>query len=70
VTKSGPLTPYLGVDGSYLKEGLIGHIAPNAVADLILLKGNPLNDLSFLSNPSKNIQLIMKDGIIYKNTLH
>jgi len=70
VTKSGPLTPYLGVDGSYLKEGLIGHIAPNAVADLILVKGNPLNDLSFLSNPSKNIQLIMKDGIIYKNTLH
>lgn len=69
VTKSGPRTPYLGVDGSYLRDGLIGYIGPNAVADLILVNGNPLDDLSFLKDAASNIKLIMKDGIIYKNTL-
>ena len=69
VTKSGPRTPYLGIDGSYLKDGLIGYIGPNAVADILLVNGNPIDDLSIFEDPSSNIKLIMKDGIIYKNTI-
>lgn len=74
LTKSGPRTPYSGVDGAYLKEGFIGHIRPNAVADILLVKGNPLEDFSLFKERDENgyaanIKLIMKDGIIYKNTL-
>ena len=74
LTKSGLRTPYQGVDGTYLKEALIGFIGPNAVADLILVEGNPLEDLSLFKEKdekgfSSKIKLIMKDGIIYKNTL-
>ena len=31
--------------------------------------GNPLADVRVLTNPGKNLRLIMKDGIIYKNEL-
>ena len=57
---SGPRDPYpdeLGV----VKEG--------AYADLILVDGNPLENLDLIANPDENFVLIMKDGNIYKNTL-
>jgi hypothetical protein len=31
--------------------------------------GNPLEDVTVLEDYETNIQLIMKDGIVYKNTL-
>ena len=69
LTKSGPRTPYLGVDGTYLKPGLIGVIKPNAVADLIIVNGNPLENLSLFRDTANNIKFIMKDGIIFKNDI-
>ncbi len=58
---SGPRLPY--------KEGPLGVIKAGAYADLILVDGNPLEDLSLVADAEKNFDLIMKDGKIYKNTL-
>ncbi len=57
---SGPRDPY---------PGALGVIAEGALADLILVDGNPLEDLSLIADPDKNFALIMKDGTIYKNTI-
>lgn len=34
-----------------------------------LIEGNPLDDITILASPEKNIRLIIKDGVVYKNTL-
>lgn len=69
LTMSGPRTPYSGPDNKPLKDGMIGVIAPGAVADMILVDGDPLKGLDFLSNVNETIKLIVKDGVIYNNTL-
>ncbi|MFI3276556.1 amidohydrolase family protein [Vibrio sp.] len=56
---SGPRNPY---------EGKLGVVKEGALADLILVDGNPLEDLSVLTNPTDNFDMIMKNGTIYKNT--
>ncbi len=50
-------------------DGKLGVIEEGAYADILIVEGNPLRDVTLLSNPEKNIRLIMKDGKIYKNTL-
>jgi imidazolonepropionase-like amidohydrolase len=50
-------------------EGLIGTIAPGAFADLIVVDGNPLSDLSLLTQQGAHISLIMQAGKVIKNTL-
>lgn len=40
-----------------------------AYADILLINGNPLENLEILLNPEDNLLLIMKDGKIYKNIL-
>ncbi len=57
---SGPLDPYPTYKIGTIKEG--------AHADLLLWKGNPLENIKLILDESK-LQLIMKDGKIYKNTL-
>jgi len=51
------------------KEGPLGVIKEGAYADILLVNGNPLVDVSILGDNGKNFPLIMKDGKIYKNTL-
>jgi len=51
------------------KQGPLGVIQEGAYADILLVDGNPLNDVSILGDNGKNIPLIMKDGKIYKNAL-
>jgi imidazolonepropionase-like amidohydrolase len=51
------------------QTGNLGVVAEGAYADLLGVDGNPLVDLRVLTNPGKNLRLIMKDGIIYKNEL-
>ena len=58
---TGELNPY--------PEGPLGVIAEGAYADILLVEGNPLENIELLTDPEKNIRLIMKDGVIYKNTL-
>lgn len=49
--------------------GKLGVIEEEALADLILVDGDVLEDITLLGNPEKNFLLIMKDGKIYKNSL-
>ena len=50
-------------------EGKIGCISPGAFADLIVVRGNPLKDLSLLTGQGRNMPLIMKGGELIKNEL-
>ncbi|WP_284204025.1 metal-dependent hydrolase family protein [Psychromonas marina] len=47
----------------------MGVIKVGAYADLLIIDGNPLDDISILTKPKENLKMIMKDGVIYKNTL-
>ncbi len=47
--------------------GKLGVVEEKALADLLLVDGNPLKDLSLIADPEKNFLLIIKDGKIYKN---
>ena len=48
-------------------EGDLGTITDGALADLLLVSGNPLEDVSIMTDASRLV-MIMKDGEIYKNT--
>jgi imidazolonepropionase-like amidohydrolase len=50
-------------------EGKLGIVAPGALADLLVVDGNPLEDVALLSSPERTVRLIMKAGEIFKNTL-
>jgi imidazolonepropionase-like amidohydrolase len=70
---SGPRNPY--------KAGKLGVIEKGAYADILLVDGNPLKDITVIGGtdkwfdadpeykPIKTLRVIMKDGKIYKNTL-
>jgi imidazolonepropionase-like amidohydrolase len=49
--------------------GKLGVIEEGAFADVLLVDGNPLADLTIIAEPTKNFVVIMKDGKIYRNTL-
>ena len=40
-----------------------------ALADLLIVDGNPIKDIELVARPDKNFMIIMKDGKIYKDTL-
>ena len=50
-------------------EGKLGCIKPDAFADLLVLDGNPLLDLSLFKDPDRNIRLIMRGGDLIRSTL-
>lgn len=50
-------------------EGQIGEIVAGAFADLLVVDGNPLDDLSILSGKGERIRAIMKGGRFVKNAL-
>ena len=45
----------------------LGVIKENALADILIVDGNPSKDIGLLTNDAKFIPKIMKDGIFYKN---
>jgi imidazolonepropionase-like amidohydrolase len=51
-----------------LLEGQAGEVAKGFLADLVVVKGEPQNDVRLLQAPA-NIKLVMKNGQIYKNLL-
>jgi imidazolonepropionase-like amidohydrolase len=55
---SGPRNPY---------PGKLGVVEEGALADLLLVNGDPLKNIKLIENPDKNFSVIMKDGKIYKN---
>jgi len=58
---TGKMNPYT--------EGPLGVVKVGAYADLLLVDGNPLEDIELMIDPDKNFKVIMKDGVIYKNSL-
>jgi imidazolonepropionase-like amidohydrolase len=44
-------------------------VREGAYADLLLVDGNPLENIDLIADPDKNFVIIMKDGVIYKNTI-
>ncbi|HEY3867243.1 MAG TPA: amidohydrolase family protein [Actinocrinis sp.] len=57
---SGERNPY---------PGALGVVQEGALADLLLVDGDPLADLDLLASPDTGLAVIMKDGRIHKNTL-
>jgi imidazolonepropionase-like amidohydrolase len=57
---SGPRNPY---------SGKLGVIEEGALADLLLVDGNPIEDIALIADPGKNLLVIMKDGKIHKDAL-
>ncbi|MCZ6785114.1 MAG: amidohydrolase family protein, partial [Proteobacteria bacterium] len=49
------------------KSGELGVVAPGARADLLVVDGNPLDDLSLLEDQGKHLDLIMKGGELVTN---
>jgi len=50
-------------------EGKIGTLSPGAFADLIVVDGDPLKDISLLTEQGRYMPIIMQDGNFIKNTL-
>lgn len=57
---SGPRSPY---------EGKLGVVEEGALADLLLVDGDPLTNLDLIADPHRNFVVIMKDGRVVKNVL-
>ena len=57
---SGPRNPY---------QGKLEVVERGALADLLLVDGDPLTDLDLVADPDRNFVIIMKDGAIYKDSL-
>ena len=57
---SGKRNPY---------PGKLGVVEQGALADLLLVDGDPIANIKLIEDPAKNFVVIMKDGKIYKNTL-
>ncbi len=49
-------------------KGRLGVVAPGAIADLLVVKGSPLDDITILAKPEKNILLVMKEGKTYRRS--
>jgi imidazolonepropionase-like amidohydrolase len=55
---SGRRSPY---------DGRLGVVAEGALADLLLVDGDPLANIKLLGDPARNLVVIVKDGKVYKN---
>lgn len=49
--------------------GKLGVVEQGALADLLLVDGDPLANIRLIEDPDKNFKIIMKDGKIYKNQI-
>ena len=47
--------------------GKLGVVQEGGLADLILVDGDPSEDIHLVDNPEKNFLAIVKDGVFYKN---
>ena len=61
LTLSGPRNPY---------PDKLGVVEEGALADLLLVDGNPLENINLIADPTKNFLVIMKDGKVQKNLLN
>jgi imidazolonepropionase-like amidohydrolase len=52
------------------QEGRLGVVAPGALADLLILDRNPLQDITVLDRPELYLKAVYKEGRLYKDELH
>jgi imidazolonepropionase-like amidohydrolase len=57
---SGKRNPY---------PGRLGVVEEGALADLLLVDGDPISNIALITDPDKNLLVIMKDGRVYKNSI-
>jgi imidazolonepropionase-like amidohydrolase len=57
---SGKRNPY---------PGKLGVVEEGALADLLLVDGDPMANIKLIENPAKNFVVIVKDGKVFKNSL-
>lgn len=51
------------------QSGKLGCVQPGALADLLVVNGNTLEDISLLARPEEGIALIMRDGQFYRPSI-
>jgi imidazolonepropionase-like amidohydrolase len=51
------------------RSGELGVVAPGAIADLLVVDGDPLADVALLADPESSLSLVLKDGAIVRNDL-
>jgi imidazolonepropionase-like amidohydrolase len=64
---NGQLLALSGLRSPY--PGKLGIVEEGALADLLLVDGNPVENIGLISDPARNFVVIMKDGKIFKNAL-
>jgi len=64
---NGELLALSGLRNPY--PGRLGVVEEGALADLIIVDGNPLDDINLVADPAAKFLIIMKDGVIYKNAI-
>ena len=50
-------------------EGQIGCVRPDAFADLVVVNGNPLDDLGLLASDGADLPVIMSNGCFVKREI-
>ena len=51
------------------RSGELGVVAPGALADLLVVDGNPVEDLKLLQDQGAHLPVIMKGGLFIENRL-
>jgi imidazolonepropionase-like amidohydrolase len=64
---NGELLALSGLRNPY--PGKLGVVEEGALADLLVVDGNPLENIDLVADPANRFLVIMKDGVIYKNTI-
>lgn len=64
---NGELLALSGLRNPY--PGKLGVVEQGALADLLVVDGNPLENIDLVADPANKFMVIMKDGVIYKNTI-
>jgi imidazolonepropionase-like amidohydrolase len=59
----------LALSGSRNLYGRLGVVEVGALADLLIVDGNPLEDIRVLETPESTLRVIVKDGRVVKQTL-
>jgi imidazolonepropionase-like amidohydrolase len=69
VMATGTNAQLLGLSGKRNPyPGRLGVIEEGALADLLLIDGDPIANITLIEDPEKNLLVIMKDGRIHKNS--
>ena len=64
---NGELLALSGLRNPY--PGKLGVVEQGALADLLVVDGNPLDNLDLVADPANKFLVIMKDGVVYKNSI-